>query len=186
MSYTMVRHGDFYAIPLGSLHCGNIEAGKPHRFTYTVRCESNELDSSGFIVDQLRVHDYFENIGEFSESCELLASRLADRIMDLGSKLTLVNVAVSPAVGVFASYEKKREVSSRKVVNITSGTSQVRSDYQPPAKYADDYFDWHKLPVGVAVGEPTIDADDSGDPNYFPICAACNLPMSAVRTEHIR
>jgi hypothetical protein len=85
------------------------------------------------------VHNQFENIGEFRESCELLARIMAYRILDLATKLDLVNVSVSPASNASVSFTAKRK--ARKV---------------PGEKYAD-YFDWQqpdscKLPIGVAVG----------------------------------
>jgi hypothetical protein len=132
MAYTMERSGDFYAIPRGDLHCGDIERDKPHRFTYEVRCAGSKLDSSGFLINQLDVNKSFQDIGEFSESCEQLAERMAYLIMGSSRELSSVSVSVSPVPNAKATYEVKRKLSARKLAHDTARVSHV---------YADDWFD---------------------------------------------
>lgn len=133
MAFSMVRSGDFYAIPRGDLHCGAIVADKPHRFTYSVRCERADLDSSGFIVDQLKIAALFEDIGEFYESCELLCSRLAGRIMDMETKLNSVTVSIGPSPQVLASCFHERKVSSWKLEGPSNRIQKMQGGFNAAA-----------------------------------------------------
>jgi hypothetical protein len=134
MAYTIQRSGDFYAVPMGDVFCGEITRGEAHRFTYTVRCEGSNVDSRGFLMDQVDIRSMFDAIGEYTESCELLAKRMAEQILRASRQLDSVMCSISPAPNLEASFTATRaKLPARKLANARTSTAKVS------ASYADDY-----------------------------------------------
>lgn len=73
--FTLHRHGGFLLQQKGKNHCG---IKKPHcaidvLYEVWIVCDKRSIDSRGFIVDQINIHNYFKQIGSSSLSCERLA-----------------------------------------------------------------------------------------------------------------
>lgn len=75
---TLRRSGEFTLhVRRGSRHCGVIAdtgpASMPCEYALTLVCASNCLDRDGFLVEQIGVHRFFQDLPRTSLSCEKLA-----------------------------------------------------------------------------------------------------------------
>lgn len=77
--YELARHGEFFAVPKGCTHCGLDKSRVRFKYWYCIRSHPDGLNSSGFVVDNLEPQRWFDGLGEFEESCELLARRAAEK-----------------------------------------------------------------------------------------------------------
>lgn len=76
--YVLARKGEFFAVPKGCTHCGIDKNRRRFQYEYAIRSHPDGLDDSNFVVDNLRPQHWFDGLGEFEESCELLARRAAE------------------------------------------------------------------------------------------------------------
>ncbi len=75
--FVIRRTGSFYALPKGCTHCGVDHRQRRFNYEYAICSYPDGLDQSGFVVDNQAPQIWFDELGEFSESCELLALRAA-------------------------------------------------------------------------------------------------------------
>ncbi len=93
--YIQRAQGKFTADVTGPFHCGLDKS--PQTFTYKVevRWPDSALDEHGFLLDNLEFQRFFDSIGHFTESCELLARRCEQELAGLcGTKGEHVSVDI--------------------------------------------------------------------------------------------
>lgn len=88
---TINKSGTFTTVVSGDNHCGT-ENPLAIRYTAKIRADGSELDSRGFLFDQLGIQIYFDSIKHTSLSCEMLAEWSVDvlRKMVIGENPKLI------------------------------------------------------------------------------------------------
>jgi len=70
---TLRRGGDFDLYVVGDAHCGlaNEQGFVPCSYLLVLCCDAQGLDSDGFLVEQIGIHKYFQELPATRLSCEL-------------------------------------------------------------------------------------------------------------------
>ncbi len=103
--YTLSRRGEFFAVPKGCTHCGINSKQSRFGYEYQIVSKDNGLDEKGFVVDNLRMEQWFDELGEISESCELLACRAAKAFATFCRAPHVIKVRIQPFNGAWVEYE---------------------------------------------------------------------------------
>jgi hypothetical protein len=76
---TLHRGGEFDLYVEGDAHCGlaNAQGFVPCEYALVLCCDAKGLDSDGFLVEQIGIHKYFQELPTTRLSCELLCVQCA-------------------------------------------------------------------------------------------------------------
>lgn len=78
---TLKRSGEFVLRVKGDRHCGVYPEGGPREvpceYSLTLKCRGDSLDGEGFLVEQIGIHRFFQNLPRTGLSCEKLCVRCA-------------------------------------------------------------------------------------------------------------
>lgn len=97
------RSGMFDLEVEGDQHCGVTDDGFVEcRYDVRIECETDSLDGQGFLVEQLGIHDFFQELPPTTLSCEKLvvwcAKKLHEKIRDenVNCKVQKMSVTIAP------------------------------------------------------------------------------------------
>lgn len=99
---TLERSGRFTLGVKGPAHCGVREPDVECSYDVRIVCEPYGLDPKGFLVEQLGIHEFFQNLPETKLSCERLvvwcAKKLREKILDENPSCVIrkMSVKISP------------------------------------------------------------------------------------------
>jgi hypothetical protein len=89
---TLNRGGEFDLYVVGDAHCGlaNEQGFVPCEYALVLCCDAAGLDSDGFLVEQIGIHTYFQELPATRLSCELFCVECA---RDLFKKVMVENAS---------------------------------------------------------------------------------------------
>ncbi len=93
--FTQTAQGKFTANVSDMFHCGLDHSPQTFTFRVQIHWPDGALDEHGFLLDNLAFQQYFDGIGSFTESCEMLAKHCEQELAKMcGAKGEHISVDI--------------------------------------------------------------------------------------------